>query len=322
MTKNKIEYISVLQGFAILLVVVGHCWLLKQSYIWHFCYGIHMRLFFFLSGGLFYITKINKETAWRTIVKEKAKRLLIPYIFFINFAYVLKIFLSGVVKNDIPFSFKTYIWGFLFPTESACKEMWFIAALFLMFLVQPVYLIFLKNKKRSVSLLLLLIFLSICEDDYIGSGLFNCHGCLRYVVYFWMGICFYKYNLIHKLDHAWGGGMLVAYFILCSFRQEIPFIAAMVGIVGIVFLARKVCSLQNVHILTSFRDYSFQIFLLGIYPQMFVELFLGKRFSGSSVVVDFLLIMGSVILALYIPVLISKVCKRYFEWANVILGLK
>lgn len=74
-------------------------------------------------------------------------------------------------------------------------------------------------------------------------------------------------------------------------------------------------------VLSSFRDYSFQIFLLGIYPQMFVELILMKKMT--ELWMQPLLVVLSVLLGIYVPVIISRSVKRldnrYFD---MILGLK
>ena len=74
-------------------------------------------------------------------------------------------------------------------------------------------------------------------------------------------------------------------------------------------------------VLSSFRDYSFQIFLLGIYPQMFVELILMKKMT--ELWMQPLLVVPSVLLGIYVPVIISRSVKRldnrYFD---MILGLK
>jgi len=44
----------------------------------------------FVSGGLFYVTRINKQWKWKDLVVDKQKRLGIPYLFFITFAGVPK----------------------------------------------------------------------------------------------------------------------------------------------------------------------------------------------------------------------------------------
>lgn len=87
----KIYWISILQGWSMLLVVIGHVTLTNifenpatpvSTEIERIIYGFHMPLFMFISGGLFYYTKIRKGKKYGVTIRDKAKRLLAPFIFF------------------------------------------------------------------------------------------------------------------------------------------------------------------------------------------------------------------------------------------------
>ena len=78
--KKKIEWLAVLQGFSMLLVVVGHVMLTNVSddpttpiatRIQQVVYSFHMPLFIFISGWLFYYTCIRKEKGYGDVVKAK-----------------------------------------------------------------------------------------------------------------------------------------------------------------------------------------------------------------------------------------------------------
>ena len=166
---RKIDWISIVQGTAIFMVVVGHCWFLFESRLWYFCYGVHMPLFMFVSGGLFFMTRINRDWKWKDVVVDKLKRLGIPYISFIIFSYVIKILLSTKVKHPVGISLEDFLIGFVYPFKSAMKEMWFVAALFLLMLLYPVYRQVLRNKWLMLALLALAVWLSIVNKSYIGG---------------------------------------------------------------------------------------------------------------------------------------------------------
>ena len=98
MSKKKIQWISILQGMTMLCVVIGHSvFSYNKGYIWHFCYGFHMPLFIFLSGGLFYLSRVAKEWNSIDVYKDKLVRLGIPYLFFITFGFIMKIIM--VIDN-------------------------------------------------------------------------------------------------------------------------------------------------------------------------------------------------------------------------------
>lgn len=72
-----------------LTVVVGHVydqsnWVygIYEKYLQDFIYIFHMPLFMFISGYLFNLTKISNNTSYKTVIKEKVVRLLIPYFAF------------------------------------------------------------------------------------------------------------------------------------------------------------------------------------------------------------------------------------------------
>ena len=101
--KKKIEWLAVLQGFSMLLVVVGHVMLTNVSddpttpvatKIQQVVYSFHMPLFIFISGWLFYYTCIRKGKSYGEVAKAKLKRLGIPFL-----AFTL---MATAVENSIP----------------------------------------------------------------------------------------------------------------------------------------------------------------------------------------------------------------------------
>lgn len=288
-----------------------------------FCYGVHMPLFMFVSGGLFYATRIKKEWKWKDVVVDKLKRLGIPYIFFITFAFGLKALMAGKVKNEIDISMLGFLQGFVYPLKSGMKEMWFVAALLLLMFCYPLYKRVLSNKKIEMSLLLIAIVLNHIFISYTGGGLLNWQGALHYLVYFYAGILFFKYNLIEQMSRCKqiliGGGTLL-YSMICIYKNEFGFIVAAIGIVTCIAFC-SYASKRFPRLFSSFRDYSFQIFLLGIYPQMFVELVLGKRFTEIWQLP--ILLVVSILLGIYVSVGVAKLVQKINnKYLNMVLGLK
>ncbi len=320
---GKIIWISILQGMAMFLVVLGHCWIWSDiQWFKDLCYGVHMPLFMFVSGGLFYLTRINKDWKWRDVITDKLKRLGVPYLFFITLAYGLKLLMAGKVKNDIDFSLTAFLQGFVYPMKSGMKEMWFVAALLLLMFCYPVYRKILDKKWLQIIITIMAIALTFIIDSYTGGGIFNWQGALRYLVFFWSGILFFQYDVIKflKLNILTISIIFLLYAAICTFRHDISLIVAFVGIIGCVALSYWL-SQKKPSIFSTFRDYSFQIFLLGIYPQMFVELILGKRFTESWQV-SILLIM-SIGGGIYFSVIVAKIVEKFKnKYLNMILGLK
>lgn len=76
---KRIEYIDILKGIGIILVVLGH--VTTNSDLYHFIYAFHMPLFFVVSGMFLH----DKPQ----FIRSQAKNLLIPYLSFglLTFVY-------------------------------------------------------------------------------------------------------------------------------------------------------------------------------------------------------------------------------------------
>ena len=201
------------------------------------------------------------------------------------------------------------------------KEMWFVAALLLIMFAFPLYKRSLNSKFFLASLFIVALAMPFVFTSYVGGGIFNWQGALRYFIFFYAGILFFKYDVVNRLKMSYGGAILtLIYLVICCWRKEQTVAVAFVGILGFVWLS-KCLSSKYPRLLRSFRDYSFQIFLLGIYPQMFVELFLMKKYTDFWMQ-PFLLLV-SVLLGIYVPVFVSKVVQQIDnKYVNLIFGLK
>ena len=76
---NRIEWIDIAKGIAIILVVYGHAGLANIPLLEKWVCAFHMPFFFFISGILFSVDKyptINKflQRRWKTLIR--------PYLFF------------------------------------------------------------------------------------------------------------------------------------------------------------------------------------------------------------------------------------------------
>jgi len=104
--KTRDLSIDYAKGIAILFVYIGHSILYYppglfancewSHYVGSMVYSCNMPLFFFISGLLFaYSKKSNVE-----VVKDKVRRLLIPYLFTMAIVLLAKVFMpAGMAYN-------------------------------------------------------------------------------------------------------------------------------------------------------------------------------------------------------------------------------
>ena len=90
--QERIQWLALLRGFNILLVVMGHVQLINMSTgVNHdFCVQIsepfrpfRMPLFIFCSGGLLYLSRIRKNWSVKNLYIDKFFRILCPFLFFV-----------------------------------------------------------------------------------------------------------------------------------------------------------------------------------------------------------------------------------------------
>ena len=123
--KRNIE-IDMLRGIGILAMVAGHVYF--GMYFDKFIHAFHMPLFFIISGFLY---KKQDQSLYGALkeVGKKAKRLLIPYVFFSIIAIIVWLLLDRPAGKDITKGLVSVIFVNTenFPVSGA---LWFLTAMF------------------------------------------------------------------------------------------------------------------------------------------------------------------------------------------------
>lgn len=70
---NRIEWVDLCKGFAMILVLIGHSYAPQWLHTW--LYSFHMPLFFFLSG---YVFSVRKYPDFRSFLRAKLRTLFLP----------------------------------------------------------------------------------------------------------------------------------------------------------------------------------------------------------------------------------------------------
>lgn len=137
--KEKNRQIVLLTLFAMTLVVAGHSDItpdFKNLWIFKWAYSFHMPLFFFISGFLIALTVPNEKLKnYRTFLKKKAIRLLIPFLFINTIIFIIKATFikdSSMLQHPVELTWKSLLEStFLNPMGF----MWFLPALFTIFAI-------------------------------------------------------------------------------------------------------------------------------------------------------------------------------------------
>lgn len=324
--KKKIEWLAVLQGFSMLLVVIGHVTLTNvpsdsstpiATGIERIIYSFHMPLFIFISGWLFYFTCILKEKNFKDVVIAKLKRLGIPFLAFTLMATILKSAFPSLMHR--PVTLQELIDTFFFFKSNPLGEMWFIIVLFELMLLYPVYKSITKNDLSAAIGLggAILISRFFPEISY-----FNLGRVAYMLPFFVAGILCCKFEWHRFMSKLWFLLSMAVLFIPCNIMGELPeSMNTETAFVG-TLLTMSLCLIVGKFIpqlFSSFRDYTFQIFLMGIFFQMTIRWGYVKINNEWLFVPMWLL---SVVIGVYAPTFIAKIIdKKAPKYVKMCFGL-
>lgn len=200
--KNRLSQIGNIRALAIFLVVLGHS-IILYSYSWNLYETSRdvpflnylkqiidipqMPLFFSLSGYLFVFTH-TKQRGFFHLLKSKALRLLVPYIG-IGLCFLLPIRVAIGLPSYQNISLKQLAVNFL--TSSDVGHLWFLPALFFVFIVSELILMVaqkIPGIKKHPELFLGFVALTLYMEGYrIGFGYPPLLTSFNYLLWFSVG---------------------------------------------------------------------------------------------------------------------------------------
>lgn len=261
-----------------------------------------MPLFMALSGAIYRIGEA-KYKQFSLFVKNKAKRLIVPYFFVGLFFLVPSICLFQVQNsNEI---FKT-IWLLLLGQD--CRHLWYLLALFEIFVVHYIFTKYFKI--GYVSLLIGSIIVSTFYSYYFDGNLFSINMAVRYYPYFIIGALIAQRKTLRSLFMYVLSAILIALIIkinhymqidiLLSIILPIPIIAFFIAVARFVMNKYKFDKVWFKVIL----EYSFSIYLFHI-PVIYI-------FDKVVPFIDLpISIIITIIVAIFISILIAAIIRLF-----------
>lgn len=327
----KINWIIILQGWSMLLVIAGHAGLSSMarnpnepiiSLIEYVIYSFHMPLFMVISGYLFYLISVSKKQSYVKFMSGKLKKLGIPFLFFTVATLAIKPFFNSVVNRPTTFSLYELVRVIIYPSDNPLGELWFINALFWMFVMSPIIIVAMKKIWTRIMLLLLLLGLHYISIP--GGEILGINSVFSYFLWFYIGVLVSRLD-IYKL--LYGSlklvGSIVCFFTLVIIQHyyNVSAIAIFTTIAGCIMSFSLAINADKVFplLFSSFRNYTYQIFLMGIFFQAAFKIIyqhiLAPDYYGLCYII-------CILLGVYTPVLISKIVQRInSKYISPIIGL-
>lgn len=340
--KNKtlVEF-NYLRAIGIFLVVLGHSFpyideinVNFYKYIHSLIYSFHMPLFILISGIFAYKTlSINSMKEYKSFIIGKFKRLMIPYFVISMLTIPIKLVLNKFSERPIILSeiIKDII---LYPWNNPIIFFWFIYVLFLIFLFTPI--VVRLNKYLVLGIFFLLSISPIPNIEILGiSTIF------KYSIFFFIGLYMYpiyinsRDRLLHikcdpiKFILIVMIPMILFFMNLNIFTYSPNYISlciintfsllkSLLGIYVCFIICLFIYKLKEIkwisYIFNGLSKYSFDIYLLSWFPQIFARIvFLQILNLNYNLVVIISLISG------FIPIIISKFILRKFKLTKTML---
>lgn len=314
---KKIEWLAVVQGLGMLLVVIGHVSLTNvpgdpstpiATAIEQTVYTFHMPLFIFISGWLFFHTCIAQGRPYKAMLKSKAKRLVVPLLAFTVATMLLKLAFPQLMHR--PVDWQEVVNTFVLLSSNPLGEMWFIEVLFELMLLYPAYKLMTSSKAAAAVGLAIAVLLNLFTPADV--TVFQLSNVAHMMPYFVAGILCCRYGWHRHLDHGWALAVTALAFVACNVLRLLPqwldIVTASAGI-AFSFALCQALAKRWPQLFGSFRDYTFQIFLMGIFFQMSIRWLYVKTGQLEMLFVPLWLL--SVAIGVYAPTLIAKVIDRH-----------
>ena len=136
--KGRSEWIDMLKGIAIFLVVLGHMsYTADAVFIKNLIYSFHMPLFFILAGCTSSIS-MNKSNSIPCFIKKRCISVLLPYI---SWLFLYGFFFTSSVEDIVNYDFENVIHTLIYGSVSN----WFLICLFVLQLVYSAYALLTRN---------------------------------------------------------------------------------------------------------------------------------------------------------------------------------
>lgn len=316
--KKYYEEISMLRGITILLVLLGHSIIFFPinlldynwcSILYDYIYYFHMPMFFLISGFCYSKKKFKDHFI------SKVKRILIPYFAFSMLDLIPRYLFPSLINGnqDILTLLKQILLN--------GGKIWFLYALFIMFMIYPLIEKIIKNKFSMIISIILLVVI----NSFNITDMFLINKIVKFLPYFILGN-YLKQIYSDKILKACGKPIIVITsiisFILLGLLPSSSICSFIKAIAGIVMTYSIIVSIKNIKIrklLKNFGDYSLQLYLLNgfmLVPARVITVNV-LHISNPLLIISIICISNALI-----GILVAKYILDRYKITRVISGIK
>lgn len=328
--KKYFDELNIFRALIIVWVIIGHSFDAEKSvlgFLHEYGYTFHMSAFFILSGFLF-ASKLNRISSIKEsaiAVLDRAKRLLVPYLFFTMVSYVLKMFFESYANNELS---SNIILDTLLCQKNPNGGLWF---LYTLFLLSAIFILLRRiNKYVLFAISAILKIVIILTDIQFAPLAYT----MNFAVYFSIGLIFKDFydklsnNILNiaKSKKALFGistvvllcvSLVISYLQIYTIKNKFFLILVCIFNIIVWYLIAIVITNSSI-IQKPFKvigEYGMDIYMLGYYVQIAIRVVLGSMLGTPYVIYSILMC----VLGLIIPIPFSKFIVRKIPLARAIM---
>ena len=305
---SRHNWLLILQGWSILWVVIGNTYLGQpgneaewESTLLRTAYTFHFPLLMFTFGCIFCKKFLLGEDGKNTVeTKEDILGLIIPFLLFTIIAVIAKAALAREPYN-LGALISGLIRGLIYPGLRPASAMWFILVLICYYFLLPVWK---ATFRKSWLMWIAAAVLLMTHFIMIPIELLCIKWIFYFSVYFYFGMMVMKKGWLDYLSGLTGFYIFIVGYLIYFMGFDTDRPIAEIG--GIIFSIGVVLLLNNTFpkAFSTFRDYYFQIFLIGYFVQVIFCL-LFDRLSIPHIL-GYLICLA---MGIYIPVFMTRIIQ-------------
>lgn len=321
MESRRVVELDMMKFWGILFVVLGHVtnmffpnWLVpmeehprEMMLISRFLYSFHMPMFVFISGAVysFQYEVLGKRYGLNKMITNKARRLLIPYLF-----WGLVIMLPLMVCCGFRDSFFDYAFdGIILSHDS--RHLWFVLMLFEVFIVFWMLRKLIEIIKLPEWMLLILSFVLMLLSNRI-LHIFQFNMAAKYLFWFTFGYVFIIHKDLYKellTGFLFPGIILLLYLIENEHLEvRVPFFSTITALAGILFvysISTKMNGMDNWLVSIIVKN-SFGIYLIHV-PILYLMFYGFHHLQISPYIFCLIVFLTSTVLSIFITIGFRKI---------------
>lgn len=333
-SRSHLPELAAFNAVAVTLVVLGHSVPGPaqdqggQALVWliHLIYRFHMPLFWWSAGYLFWHTNPpGRQVSWLRFLSSKAARLLIPYGVISSVAFPVKAAMASYAIRPVSLTLDSYLESLVYPWLNPIIYFWFLPTLFLIFAVAPGLRWALLRRCPAVGWLVsaALLGLNVTQETAFGD-LLNYRGFLRDIWVFWVGMLACKFRARLGWLESPIAAVLAAVALVGLAVGEVPTsglfvnwagtVGALAGIIVCWFIALRLAA-KAWEPLAGLHRWSFTIYLLSWFPQIFFKLVVGQLLGLWWLAAGLMLAGG-----LGVPIGVGLAMQRWLPFLLPVVG--